>query len=423
MEEVTDFNERMKILVNGAKYDVSCSSSGSDRTSSGGSIGNAAMCGICHSYTEDGRCISLLKILMSNYCSYDCEYCVNRLSADVPRARITPTELCELVMNFYKRNYIEGLFLSSAVDGNPDKTMEIMAEAVIKLRKIYGFNGYIHLKGIPNANMLIITNVAKYVDRMSFNLELPSEKSLRLLAPQKSKDAIITPMRLLGERYKEEKQSKGRFNRIIPAGQTTQLIVGASKESDGHIIKLSSYLYNHYALKRVYFSAYVPVVKSRILPDTPAGLLREHRLYQADWLMRFYGFSAEEIAAEDENLPKDIDPKEYWALKNIALFPIEVNIAPYEMLLRTPGIGLKSAYKIIAARRQTKLSFDDLLRMGISLKRARHFITCQGKFLGCDRGSDIIRPMLSISGGLPVPEQLSLFSTLETGVSALIGEM
>ncbi len=299
---------RLEILTSSAKYDVSCSSSGSRRKNTESGIGNAYASGICHSFTPDGRCISLLKILMSNECIYDCEYCPNRNSADVPRAKITPDEICELVINFYKRNYIEGLFLSSAVFETPNRTMELLAETVRKLRKEYNFNGYIHLKGIPYADKTIVEKAARLVDRMSYNVELPSEKSLKLLAPQKTKDSLLMPMKELKNAIESDKLNKVR-NRALPAGQTTQMIIGASPESDGQILKLTEALYRKMNLKRVYYSSYLPVVKSSKLPDTGAGLLREHRLYQADWLIRFYGFDVNEICNEDENLSVEYDPK------------------------------------------------------------------------------------------------------------------
>ena len=277
--------EKLEILTESAKYDVSCSSSGSRRTNKSGGIGNGSVGGICHSFTPDGRCISLLKILMSNECLYDCEYCPNRRSADVPRARLTPDEVCELVINFYKRNYIEGLFLSSAVFDSPDKTMELLTETVVKLRKVYNFNGYIHLKGIPHADGAIVMKAAKTVDRMSYNVELPSEQSLKLLAPQKTKQSLLLPMKSLNEAIQYDKLNKIRHGNVLPAGQTTQMIIGASPESDGRILKLSEALYRNMNLKRVYYSSYIPVVKSSKLPDVGAGLLREHRLYQGDWLI------------------------------------------------------------------------------------------------------------------------------------------
>jgi len=415
--------ERLKILTESAKYDVSCSSSGSNRENTKGGIGNANAGGICHSFTPDGRCISLLKILMSNKCVYNCLYCPNRAEADVERASATPDEICELVMNFYKRNYIEGLFLSSAVDKNPDDTMEKMIETVIKLRKLYHFNGYIHLKGIPHADRLLISRAAQYVDRMSYNVEFPSEKSLKLLAPQKSKESVFLPMKRLAlekQAIGEEKNIKKP--RFLPAGQTTQMIVGASPESDGEILRLSQAMYRKFSLKRVYYSSYIPVVQHSLLPDKCTGLLREHRLYQADWLMRFYGFDSEEIAEIGENLPEEYDPKCAWALKNMHLFPVEINTAPLEMLLRVPGIGNIGAYKIMRARKHSALDFDMLAKMRIVLKRAKHFITCKGKFYGSENENSV-RNMLMIEEKNSNYEQLSLFSTPELSLSALTGQL
>ena len=411
--------ERLKILTESAKYDVSCSSSGSRRANTKGGIGNASVGGICHSFTPDGRCISLLKILMSNRCSYNCLYCPNRAEADVPRASATPDELCELVIAFYKRNYIEGLFLSSAVEGSPDRTMERMLDTVIRLRKVYRFNGYIHLKGIPMADRALVSRAAQYVDRMSYNVELPSEKSLKLLAPQKNKNAIIRPMRMLAGDIALKKRESGKF---LPAGQTTQLIVGASPESDGQILKLSEAMYRRFSLKRVYYSSYVPVVRHSLLPDRCTGLLREHRLYQADWLMRFYGFDADEIAKEGENLPEEYDPKCAWALRNMQFFPIEINTAPLEKLLRVPGIGTLGAYKIIKARKFAKLDFSDLAKMRIVLKRAKFFITCGGKFYGSDN-YDTVKTALMLEERSEKYEQLSLFSTPETSLSVHTGQL
>ena len=413
---------RLKILTESAKYDVSCSSSGSKRTNRAGGIGNASVGGICHSFTPDGRCISLLKILMSNECLYDCEYCPNRCSADVPRARATPDEICELVINFYKRNYIEGLFLSSAVFDSPDRTMELLCETVKKLRQGYNFNGYIHLKGIPHADNTVVMAAAKLVDRMSYNVELPSEKSLKLLAPQKTKSSLLLPMKTLNEAIQCDKQSKVRFGRVLPAGQTTQMIIGASPEPDGQILKLTESLYRNMNLKRVYYSSYVPVVQSNKLPSVGAGLLREHRLYQADWLIRFYGFDVSEICAEDENLSPDYDPKCAWALKNMQLFPVEINTAPLEMLLRVPGIGAKSAYRITEARRFAKLDYDNLAKMRIVLKRAKHFITCKGKFYGSDSIAHV-KTALLIEGANEENVQLSMFSEPATALSALTGDL
>lgn len=412
---------RLEILTSSAKYDVSCSSSGSRRKNTESGIGNAYASGICHSFTPDGRCISLLKILMSNECIYDCEYCPNRNSADVPRAKITPDEICELVINFYKRNYIEGLFLSSAVFETPNRTIELLAETVRKLRKEYNFNGYIHLKGIPYADKTIVEKAARLVDRMSYNVELPSEKSLKLLAPQKTKDSLLMPMKELKNAIESDKLNKVR-NRALPAGQTTQMIIGASPESDGQILKLTEALYRKMNLKRVYYSSYLPVVKSSKLPDTGAGLLREHRLYQADWLIRFYGFDVKEICNEDENLSVEYDPKCAWALKNMHLFPVEINTAPLETLLRVPGIGAKSAYKITEARRYANLDFDNLAKMRVVLKRAKHFITCKGKFYGSGSITAISNSLL-ISDGGEVNEQLTMFSENSTALSALTGQI
>ena len=412
--------ERLKILTESAKYDVSCSSSGSSRQNRKGGIGNASIGGICHSFTPDGRCISLLKILLSNRCVYHCLYCPNRADADVPRASATPDELCELVIAFYKRNYIEGLFLSSAVDGSPDSTMERMLETVIKLRKVYNFNGYIHLKGIPHADRLLVSRAAQYADRMSYNVEFPSERSLKLLAPQKSKESVLLPMGQLAQEKLEA--GSGRKSRFLPAGQTTQLIVGASPESDGRILRLSEAMYRKFSLKRVYYSAYVPVVRHALLPKTCTGLLREHRLYQADWLLRYYGFTAEEIAGEGENLPEEYDPKCAWALKNMHLFPVEINAAPLEMLLRVPGIGTLGAYKILKARRFGQIGFDDLAKMRVVLKRARHFITCGGKFYGSENPATV-RTMLQLAADTRPFEQLSMFSAPEASLSALTGQL
>lgn len=414
--------ERLAILTESAKYDVSCSSSGSKRANRQGGLGNASVGGICHSFTPDGRCISLLKILMSNACLYDCEYCPNRRSADVKRASVTPDEICELTINFYKRNYIEGLFLSSAVFDTPDRTMELLCETVIKLRKVYNFNGYIHLKGIPHADDALVMRAAKFVDRMSFNVELPSEKSLKLLAPQKTRESLLLPMKKLSTALAYDKENKVRNGRVIPAGQTTQMIIGASPESDGQILRLTEALYRRMGLKRVYYSSYIPVVESPKLPTIGAGLLREHRLYQADWLIRFYGFDVSEICGEGENLTPDYDPKCAWALRNMQLFPVEINTAPLEMLLRVPGIGARGAYRIINARRYGALDFDNLAKMRIILKRAKHFITCKGKFYGSESGN-AVKAALMLDGIKETREQLSMFSTTDVALSALSGEI
>ncbi len=409
----------LTILTESAKYDVSCSSSGSARKNQGG-MGNGYVSGCCHSFTPDGRCVSLLKILLSNDCIYNCKYCPNRLDADVPRATATPDEICQLTIDFYKRNYIEGLFLSSAVVKNPDYTMERLLLVVKKLRTEYNFHGYIHLKGIPKADPLLMREAARYADRMSYNIELPSERSLKLLAPQKSKESLLLPMQSLAAQtlqFKEEKKNglvKGHF---LPAGQTTQMIVGASPERDGQILRLTQALYRKNGLKRVYYSSYVPVVRDPLLPDVAVGQLREHRLYQADWLLRFYGFSVEELLSEEENLSTEFDPKCAWALKNMHLFPVEVNHAPLELLLRVPGIGAKNAYKIMEARRYTKLSFADLTKMRVALKRAKHFITCDGKFYGAKQES-AVRGLLAAVEQADNVVQTDIFSLLPPPPSA-----
>ena len=411
--------EKLAILVDSAKYDVSCSSSGSSRKNTGG-LGNAYQGGICHSFTEDGRCISLLKILLSNDCAYNCLYCQSRRSNDIKRATATPDEICELVIEFYKRNYIEGLFLSSAVYKNPDYTMELLLNTVIKLRKLYGFNGYIHLKGIPGADNALLMRAGEYVDRISYNIELPSEKSFRLLAPQKNKKNIIQPMSLIKYEKEANKSLKSKF---LPAGQTTQMIIGASPETDGKILKLTEALYKKFSLKRVYYSSYVPLnFNTTLLPSIPTGLLREHRLYQADWLIRFYGFDVDEIISENENLNPTYDPKCAWALKHYDLFPIEINTASDQMLARTPGIGLKSAYKIIKARKYGNLTFEDLKAMRIPLKRAIHFITVNGKYYGAPTFKET-QKKLSFSEPDVEYTQLSLFSSLEIKTSVLTGEL
>ncbi len=404
--------EKLTILTESAKYDVSCSSSGSGRKNAGG-IGNGYVSGCCHSFTPDGRCVSLLKILLSNDCIYDCKYCPNRVTADVPRATATPEEICELTIDFYKRNYIEGLFLSSAVCKNPNDTMEKLLSVVKKLRLEYGFHGYIHLKGIPRADEALNREAARYADRMSYNVELPSESSLKLLAPQKSKESLLLPMKqLTSERTKfaEEKRKgliKGYF---LPAGQTTQMIVGASPEADGQILRLTQALYRKMELKRVYYSSYVPVVRDPLLPDLGAGQLREHRLYQADWLLRFYGFTVEEIVGEGENLATEFDPKCAWALKNMQLFPVEINRAPLETLLRVPGIGARNAHKIVEARRYATLAFEDLVKMKVALKRAKHFITCNGKFFGA-KNENAVRGLLAAAEIGDGAQQLNLFDS------------
>lgn len=383
-----DLMEKLKILSNAAKYDVSCSSSGSKRQNAKNGIGNASEAGICHSFTPDGRCISLLKILFSNDCIFDCKYCINGSSRDFLRVSFTPDEICSLAINFYRRNYIEGLFLSSAVIYNPNYTMELLLKTVKKLRIENKFNGYIHLKAIPGADNALIEEAGKFVDRMSVNIELPSSNSLKLLAPQKSKEKILQPMKTIKNsiiNYGEMKKSIKSTPLFVPGGQSTQLIVGATPESDGKILKLSEALYNKYSLKRVYYSAYVPVIKdNNLLPDiTHPPMLREHRLYQADWLLRYYGFKANELLKnDDDNFDLNFDPKTHWALSNLNEFPVEINKVSYEKLLRIPGIGVTSAKKILKIRRVHNLTFDDLRNLRVVLKRAKYFITCNGKYHG-----------------------------------------
>ena len=413
--------KRLKILTDGAKFDVSCSSAGSTRQNVKGGIGNTHFAGICHSFTQDGRCISLLKILLSNDCVYDCKYCINRATNDVPRATATPDEICELAMAFYKRNYIEGLFLSSAVVKSPNYTMELLYLTVFKLRNEYHFNGYIHVKGIPNADKALVEATGFIADRMSFNIELPTENSLKILAPQKSKSAIISPMKMLAQKRYFDSPYKRKIN-FLPAGQTTQMIIGASPETDAHILKLTESLYSFYKLKRVYYSSYIPTnFDTSLLPFNPTPKMREHRLYQADWLLRYYGFTADEITEDSGNLPLEYDPKCAWALRHISLFPVEVNSAPLDVLLRVPGIGVKSAARIIAARKYNKLDFDALKRLRVVLKRAAHFITCNGKFIGC-KNETAIAGLLSGGESNLSAEQLSFFNA-EAALSALTGEL
>ena len=376
-----DIFEKLKILSDSAKYDASCSSSGSCRKNSYSGIGNGNISGICHSWGADGRCISLLKILFTNACIYDCKYCINRCSNNVKRATFTPREVADLTINFYRRNYIEGLFLSSAVIKSPDYTMELLINTISILRNEYNFNGYIHCKTIPGCSKELIDKLGSMVDRMSINIELPSNNSLKLLAPQKEKTGILTPMSYVSNKMKLNKLEKRKEN-FVPAGQTTQLIIGATPESDLKILKLSENLYKKLSLKRVYYSAYISVNNDKNLPTLESPpLLRENRLYQADWLLRFYGFKADELLSETHpNFNNVLDPKCEWALRNLDKFPIEINKANYFTLIRVPGIGVISAKKIIKARRNFDLNFDSLKNLGIVLKRAKYFITCKGKY-------------------------------------------
>lgn len=415
-----DIYDKLTILSDSAKYDVACTSSGVDRSGKQGTIGSAAKAGICHSFSADGRCISLLKVLMTNICVFDCKYCINRVSNDIVRVGFTPVELAELTINFYRRNYIEGLFLSSGVIKNPNNTIEQMIKTLELLRNTYHFGGYIHVKAIPGADSELITRLGLLADRMSINIELPSQESLKLLAPDKTKESIMRPMGLISTKIQENKTDLVKFrhaSKFVPAGQSTQLIVGATPDTDHKILTLTEGLYRKYHLKRVFFSAYMPVTEHSLLPsiDSKPPLMREHRLYQADWLLRFYGFEAKELLDEQNpNFSLLVDPKCNWALNHLDQFPLEINKASYEMLLRVPGIGVTGARRIITARRTSLIDFSGLKKMGIVLKRAQYFITCKGKILdGLKITSDeVIRAQMSDQYKLPspYPEQLSLFS-------------
>jgi len=414
-----DILEKLEVLGAAAKYDVSCASSGSKREKHFG-FGSTFSAGICHSWTDDGRCISLLKVLFTNECIFDCAYCINRRSNDIKRATFTPQEIAELTINFYKRNYIEGLFLSSAIKNSPDWTMEMLFRTVWFLRYKYQFNGYIHVKAIPYASLDLIRKTGFLADRMSVNIELPSEKSLRLLCPNKTKESILKPMEFITKVAEEEKS-------FVSAGQSTQMIIGATDDSDYKIINLSQHLYKKFKLKRVYYSAYTPVNHDpRILKVESPPLLREHRLYQADWLIRVYNFSADELfKSKDENLDLEVDPKVMWALRNLDRFPVEVNRASYEELIRVPGIGIKSARRIIKNRVFHSLEFEDLKKMGVVLKRAKYFITCNGKtferFL-IDLEPEKIKQKLTDKNSLQRPQQLSFFDR-EVFTSVITGEI
>ena len=416
--------KNFKILTDAAKYDVACTSSGVERKGDGTGIGNCSKAGICHSFSADGRCISLLKILFTNECIYDCKYCVNRSSNDVIRTSFTPDEICTLTMEFYRRNYIEGLFLSSGILKNPNYTMELIYAALYKLRHVCNFQGYIHVKAIPGADPILIQKVGFLADRMSVNLELPTAESLRLLAPHKSRKNILAPMRLVQEKSKENRQELTLYKsapRFVPAGQSTQMIIGASPETDYQILRVAESLYQKFGLKRVFYSAFVAVNEDKALPartsDGPP-LLREHRLYQADWLLRYYKFEANELLNEkNPNFNIFLDPKCNWALNHLEYFPVEVNRASYDVLLRVPGIGYKSAGRIVKARRFGSLGFEDLRKMGVVLKRALYFITCSGKMMYKTKIEEdyITRNLLNTKERLPDSvagmnyQQLSLF--------------
>ena len=419
-----DMMEKLEILSDAAKYDAACTSSGVDRAGKKGGIGNCAKGGICHSFSADGRCISLLKVLLTNCCIYDCKYCINRRSNDTRRAAFTPRELAELTIQFYRRNYIEGLFLSSGILRSPDDTCELMIETLRLLREEYRFGGYIHVKAIPGADDRLICRLGLLADRMSVNIELPSRESLALLAPDKHKEDIFRPMALIQEQRGIVSRPKGEH--FVPAGQSTQMIIGATPDTDLQILRLTQGLYRKYGLKRVFFSAYIPVQEDRLLPaiDTKPPLLREHRLYQADWLLRFYGFDASELLDEQhQSFNPLVDPKCNWAINHMEQFPVEVNRAPYEMLLRVPGIGVKSARRILTARRTGSLDFAGLKKLGVVLKRAQYFLLCNGKMMeGLRVNPDaVLRALISPRdyelAALPeqAPEQLSLFTRAPSG--------
>ena len=441
-----DVLKKLEILADAAKYDVACTSSGVNRGAKAGQLGNALSAGCCHSFTADGRCISLLKVLMTNVCVYDCAYCASRCSNEVPRAAFTPRELADLTISFYRRNYIEGLFLSSGVIKNADYTTELMIQTLQILRQEYRFNGYIHAKGVPGASPELVDQLGRLADRMSVNMELPSQKSLALLCPQKSKHSILSPMRQIRDSMAEDAESRSIVRRnttylaqkaprrkqraFVPAGQSTQMIIGATPESDFQILTLSAALYQQMNLKRVFFSAYLPVNDDARLPQNDAiQLNREHRLYQADWLLRFYKFDVTEIIDQAHPfLETDVDPKANWALNHLDFFPVEVNKASLEELLRVPGIGAKGARMIIKARRTHALGESELRKLGIAYKRARYFITCNGSYggTGVDFSREGLHAMLAapIKGGRhgrradkALPGQLSLFGDEVVGAA------
>lgn len=438
-----DIIEKLEILADAAKYDVACTSSGVNRSGKKGQLGAAGISGCCHSFTPDGRCISLLKVLMTNVCIYDCAYCVNRCSnSSITRTAFTPRELADLVIGFYRRNYIEGLFLSSGVIGSPDNTTELMIRALNILREEYGFRGYIHTKTVPGTSPELIDLLGSFSDRLSVNIEFPSSKSLELLAPEKSKDSILLPMKQISDNivedhesnslrrskktfYLRNKRARSVARSFAPAGQSTQMIIGATPETDHHILNLSSSLYRSFSLKRVFFSAYIPMNQDDRLPLNDAIQLdREHRLYQADWLMRSYQFSVDEIIdIKEPFLATDIDPKANWAINNLDLFPVEINTASFDELIRVPGIGVKGAKLIIKARKSTPLYGKELRKLGVAYKRARYFITCSGSYEGTGVSFDkeSLHHVLSapINGGKHgrradrgIDGQLSLFDSI-----------
>lgn len=427
MQTEMTLGEKLEILSDAAKYDVSCTSGGTERKGDGEGMGNCRKAGICHSFSADGRCISLLKILFTNECIYDCKYCVNRSGNDVVRTSFTPEEVCTLTMEFYRRNYIEGLFLSSGVLKSPNYTMELLYTVLYKLRHEHNFQGYIHVKAIPGADSRLIQMTGYLADRMSVNIELPTAESLRLLAPHKTRKNILAPMRFVQQMSAEnqyEIQTYRHVPKFVPAGQSTQMIIGATPESDYQILHVAESLYKKFDLKRVFYSAFIPVNEDKNLPSVKEQrppLLREHRLYQADWLLRYYHFEAGELLDEENpNFNAYLDPKCFWALRHLEEFPIEINCAAYDMLLRVPGIGYKSASRIVKARRMGMLDFEDLKKMGVVLKRALYFITCKGKMMYPIRMDEdyITRNLLNTKEKLPEGadgmsfRQLSLFDDM-----------
>lgn len=427
MQTEMTLGEKLEILSDAAKYDVSCTSGGTERKGDGEGMGNCRKAGICHSFSADGRCISLLKILFTNECIYDCKYCVNRSGNDVVRTSFTPEEVCTLTMEFYRRNYIEGLFLSSGVLKSPNYTMELLYTVLYKLRHEHNFQGYIHVKAIPGADSRLIQMTGYLADRMSVNIELPTAESLRLLAPHKTRKNILAPMRFVQQMSAEnqyEIQTYRHVPKFVPAGQSTQMIIGATPESDYQILHVAESLYKKFDLKRVFYSAFIPVNEDKNLPSVKEQrppLLREHRLYQADWLLRYYHFEAGELLDEENpNFNAYLDPKCFWALRHLEEFPIEINYAAYDMLLRVPGIGYKSASRIVKARRMGMLDFEDLKKMGVVLKRALYFITCKGKMMYPIRMNEdyITRNLLNTKEKLPEGadgmsfRQLSLFDDM-----------
>ncbi|MCX8574607.1 MULTISPECIES: putative DNA modification/repair radical SAM protein [unclassified Gilliamella] len=410
---------KLEILAESAKYDISCASSGSSRTNKNKGIGSAHRCGICHSFTADGRCVSLLKIMLTNYCMFDCAYCINRQSNDIPRAGFTPKELADLTIEFYRRNYIEGLFLSSGIVRSPDHTMEKMIRVVKILRNEHGFNGYIHMKAIPGASNDLIVQAGLLVDRMSVNLEIPTEKNLKLLAPDKDHQSIYQPMRHIHQNLLENIEDRKKIKstpKFVPAGQSTQVIIGATDETDSQILQLTAKLYKRPSMKRVYYSGFIPVngydKRLPVLQEVPR--VRENRLYQADWLLRFYDFSVDEIVNDQyPDLDLTVDPKLAWAIRNPQFFPVDINRDSYQKILRVPGIGVKSAKLIVLARRHRKLNLEALKRIGVVLKRAQFFIICHEmrKFKLLDSSEEYIRlslqekPLLEVKND-NIPQQL-----------------